>query len=95
VAIVDVSVPEAPVLIGSLAAPQAMNGAEVVDNVAYVTDPSGVVALDASDPTSPTTLGMVNVPGARRLVHHRGQLYVAAGSAGVAVVEPQCPDQAK
>jgi hypothetical protein len=54
-----------------------------------------VVALDASDPTSPTTLGMVNVPGARRLVHHRGQLYVAAGSAGVAVVEPQCPDQAK
>ncbi|MBZ5640226.1 MAG: hypothetical protein LAO51_15885 [Acidobacteriia bacterium] len=88
--IVDVSVLERPKLVGKFLAP---NGrvVQVRDKIAYFGDGSGLKMIDVTDPHAPSQLGGL-ATGAVNHLHVVGNLaYVAAGTAGVKIVDVSVP----
>ncbi|MDY7091799.1 MAG: Ig-like domain-containing protein [Acidobacteriota bacterium] len=94
-AVIDVTVPAAPVQIAFLLPPDmsaesvAVRGHRVlVGGSGFQGDPGALALIDISDPVTPVLLGMVGLPGQVEDVLFAGQYAIAAtGSAGVQVVD--------
>lgn len=85
--IYDISNPRLPVLLSQSALPAATqaNAVTVVGSYAYVAASSGVIALDASNPAKPTTIGSLpsSLNLTRGLFVANGVAYLASGSFGL------------
>jgi len=88
---IDVGDPNAPVVLGSVAVPGALNLA-VAHNLAFVVDGRTLTTIDVSDPMNPVILGSVLTPGRALAVVTAGRFaYVADGPRGLAVVDVADP----
>ncbi len=87
--IVDVSVPNAPRVVGSYRPSTPVLGVRVVDHRAYLAAyDGGIVVLDVTDPAAPVLLGEADTPGEAWGMDVEGDLaYVADGAAGLTVVD--------
>ena len=97
-AIVDVSDPVVPALVGNLSLGTAVRDVRVRAGVAFLaTDAVAAVVVDVSDATAPAALASLGAGiGSTDLALSRNQLYVAAGSNGLWVVNvanPAFPQQ--
>jgi hypothetical protein len=62
--VVDVSNPQAPVIVGAKDTPGNANDIRIAGNLAYIADGSaGLQILDISNPTAPVIVGSVDTPG--------------------------------
>ena len=94
--IVDVSNPQAPVIVGSLVMPGRAQDVNARGSLAYVAcGQAGIQVVDVSSPASPAIVGAVATPGAVYQVSLTGNLVCAVDSSGVLrvadVSNPQSP----
>jgi len=90
--IIDLSAPDAPVEVGSLALPDWTQGVTVVGHLAYVANDDLVRVIDVSDPTAPVQVGIFDTPGSANHVEVVGNLaYVADGAAGLRILDVSNP----
>ena len=83
VAVVDVTDPTAPQLLGTYATASAANGVLLDGTVLYVAAGwQGVLALDVSDPAAPYPLGSCDTPGYAYGLQLSGDLLLVADGEG-------------
>ncbi len=87
--VIDVSQPDAPEVVSSVALSGEARDVAVAGEHAYVAgDASGLLVLDVTDPAAPTEVAVLTVPGRAVGLTVQGQLaYVAAEDGGVRVVD--------
>lgn len=92
VAVVDVSDPENPALIGTIETDGNASHVTAIGSVAYVSVPSrGVYAYDMQNPSSPVLLGSTAIAGAIRAEIDAGWIYVASGNTGLQIFSAADP----
>ncbi len=93
VAIVDVSDPFNPRLVGSYDTPGFTQGVAIAGNRAYVADSqSGLRIVDVSDPSMPTEMGFFDTPGCAMSVTISDMIaYVSDGGGGIQIVDVSNP----
>lgn len=87
--IVDISVPDSPVLLGSEDAPDYAYGVTINGNYAYVADDhAGLRIIDVSSHAAPEVVGQIDTPGnANSVAIYGSYAYVADGNSGVQIIE--------
>lgn len=79
--IIDISIPENPVSIGTVDPGGTIEGLDVVGNYAYVVGSNGLDIISIHDPQSPQVVGNINNPSTEVKVKVAGNYaYVAQGS---------------
>jgi len=93
VVVVDTGDPDAPSVLGQVAAPGSAVDVFVAGSLVYVADDEvGLLIVDVSDPSRPTLLGVENTPGEASGVVAAGPLaYVADRQLGVRVANVTDP----
>ncbi len=93
VAIVDVSDPFNPKLVGSYDTPGTTQGMAVAGNRAYAADSqSGLRIVDVSNPSMPTEMGFFDTPGCAMSVTISDMIaYVSDGGGGLQIVDVSNP----
>jgi archaellum component FlaF (FlaF/FlaG flagellin family) len=91
--VVNVSDPQAPVIVGALDTPGNANDVRVVGTLAYVADGgAGLQIIEVSSPSAPILRGTFDTPGDARDVRViSSRAYIADGEAGLRIVEVSNP----
>jgi uncharacterized secreted protein with C-terminal beta-propeller domain len=92
--VVDISVPESPVIVGAVVTPGGAGDLVVAGNYAYVADSiSGLQVIDISMPGSPAIVGAVSTPDVAKAVVVAGNYaYVADRASGLQVIDISVPE---
>ena len=91
--IVDINVPNTPVLLASQDTPGLALGVAVIDGIAYVADAtSGIQLISVSDPANPVLLAQLTTSGeARGVVVLDGNVYVIDSTDGLLLLDNSNP----
>src|SRR5262249_12313639 len=86
--VIDVGMPAAPAIVGTVATPGIATDVKVAGNRAYVADQSGgLQVLDVSDPRAPVVLGALGTQDAVSVSIHDTHVYVADTSGYLYIVD--------
>lgn len=83
--VVDLSAPEAPIIVAELTLDERPRAVEIADGRACVATASGLLIVDLSPPETPTVIGSLELSGIGSFAVHGGYAFVLAGSAVVTV----------
>lgn len=91
--VIDIGVPTAPVIVGSLVTPDDARSVSVQSGYAYVVINGGLLVIDISIPTAPVIVGSVVTPGtfSAGVSVSNGYAYVADGYSGLHIVDISTP----
>jgi hypothetical protein len=96
--IVDLDKPEAPLIVAEIRAPQLNNptGIAIQFRYAFITDAAGLKVVDITTPSRPRIIdngrALVELKGATNIYAARTFAYVAAGAAGLAIIDIEKPE---
>jgi hypothetical protein len=91
-AIVDIDQPLTPKLVATVGGLQAPTSVAVQFRYAFVTDHTGLHTIDITDPTKPALVADLPIADARSVYVARTYAYIAAGAAGVVIVDVERPE---
>lgn len=93
VQVIDISHPETPDMMATLPTTRAADHVAVSGSTAWIAEEERVVGVSLADPSSPAVIARIPVPGtAYRVAVANGWLYVAAGDAGIQVIDIRDPE---
>jgi len=89
--VVDITTPEAPVVVAAIAVPGEARGITLADDLLLVVDGLGLRVFDLTDPSLPALIGELETPGTTYSVAADGQYAYLANGSSVLIVDIDDP----